>query len=37
MPTNRNESVTCAHVAGAELHACHRGEKFIFSNVEIEF
>jgi len=26
-----NESVTCAHVAGTEVCACHRGEKFIFT------
>ena len=36
MPTNQM-SVTCAHVAGAELCACHRGEKLIFSKVEIDF
>ena len=29
--------VTCAYVAGAGLCACHRGEKLIFSNVEINF
>jgi len=32
-----NVSVTCAHVAGTEVCACHRGEKLIFSNVEIDF
>ena len=36
MPTNLI-SVTCAHAAGKEFCACHRGEKFIFSDVEIGF
>jgi len=40
MPTNQMRVyITWAHAAGAELYACHSGEKFIFnfSNVEIDF